>query len=546
MAVDKLINETQGNDIIDRLDDIASNLGNVAAIIPAKFGMGLATCDTAADTAAKTCTIPNFALTNGAPVSVKFTYSNSASNATLNINGTGAKPMYYKGNPLGSGVISAGDIATFVYSSTGVYHIINIDTLTGAGTGTVTQIGGTGGITTNQTSGAPIQHDGNVKLNLKSDTAYTGTVADPSTDASIANGNVYPVALDGSGHPCVGVPWSDTTYSDFVGSGSSSAHGLVPDPGSTAGTTRYLREDGSWAVPPGSGGTGNSILLNGNTVHPEARDITSEVWESKSWSGMTSYDGWYVWSNGTDIFYSNGNTQKVLNKSTNTWSDITWNVTIEQGFNVWSDGENIYYSGGINGGQYVFDKTTNNWVTKTWTGSGNYIQGYCIWYDGDVFHYDYHGDHMVRNKSTGEWETKTWTGVDYLYGRYIWSDDGENFYYSTDSNQQYVLNKATSTWSAKTWTGLTYFNGYDIWSDGKNVYYSSGSDQYVLDKATSTWTNVTWTGLSSFNGERIWSDGDKLYYSNSSNQYILKRNTPTTVELLGCIGDVHSIIREVL
>ena len=212
MAVDKLINETQGNDIIDRLDDIASNLENVAAIIPAKFGMGLATCDTAADTAAKTCTIPNFALTNGAPVSVKFTYSNSASNATLNINGTGAKPMYYKGNPLGSSVISAGDIATFVYSSTGVYHIINIDTLTGAGTGTVTQIGGTGGITTNQTSGAPIQHDGNVKLNLKSDTAYTGTVADPSTDASITNGNVYPVALDGDGHPVVGVPWTDTTY----------------------------------------------------------------------------------------------------------------------------------------------------------------------------------------------------------------------------------------------------------------------------------------------------------------------------------------------
>ncbi|MFT0167476.1 hypothetical protein ACLKMY_00410 [Paraburkholderia mimosarum] len=38
-------------------------------------------------------------------------------------------------------------------------------------------------------------------------------------------------------------------------SGSSHAPGGVPDPGATAGTTRYLREDGSWQVPPGSGGS---------------------------------------------------------------------------------------------------------------------------------------------------------------------------------------------------------------------------------------------------------------------------------------------------
>ncbi|HEV2708924.1 MAG TPA: SGNH/GDSL hydrolase family protein [Edaphobacter sp.] len=37
----------------------------------------------------------------------------------------------------------------------------------------------------------------------------------------------------------------------FVGSGSSHAPGAVPDPGSTAGATRYLREDGTWSVPAG-------------------------------------------------------------------------------------------------------------------------------------------------------------------------------------------------------------------------------------------------------------------------------------------------------
>ena len=44
--------------------------------------------------------------------------------------------------------------------------------------------------------------------------------------------------------------FTDTTYSAFVKSGSSAAAGLVPKPSTTAGTTKYLREDGTWQVPP--------------------------------------------------------------------------------------------------------------------------------------------------------------------------------------------------------------------------------------------------------------------------------------------------------
>ena len=42
----------------------------------------------------------------------------------------------------------------------------------------------------------------------------------------------------------------------FGGSGTSHGKGAVPDPGATAGTARYLREDGTWAVPAGSGTIG--------------------------------------------------------------------------------------------------------------------------------------------------------------------------------------------------------------------------------------------------------------------------------------------------
>lgn len=209
MATDKLMNHTQGESIITNLSNIATNLQSVSAISPAKFGMGYAVCDTAAGTAAKTANLANYTLTEGALVTVKFTYANTAANATLNLNNTGAKSIYYKGSAIGNNVISAGDIATFVYS-TNAYNIVNIDTLTGAGAGTVTAVGADNGLITDQTGGADIQRSGNIGLNLKSTTAYTGTVADPSSAVSVSDGRVYPVALDGDGHPVVGVPWTNT------------------------------------------------------------------------------------------------------------------------------------------------------------------------------------------------------------------------------------------------------------------------------------------------------------------------------------------------
>ena len=46
----------------------------------------------------------------------------------------------------------------------------------------------------------------------------------------------------------------------MVASGASHAAGVVPDPGATAGTARYLREDGTW-VQPGFGGLTGALTL---------------------------------------------------------------------------------------------------------------------------------------------------------------------------------------------------------------------------------------------------------------------------------------------
>ena len=56
-------------------------------------------CTTGAGTAAKTVPLSDFALSTGIRLVVKMSYANTAASATLNVNNTGAKTLYYNGNP---------------------------------------------------------------------------------------------------------------------------------------------------------------------------------------------------------------------------------------------------------------------------------------------------------------------------------------------------------------------------------------------------------------------------------------------------------------
>ena len=82
------------------------------------------TCSSAADSTAKTVDIEGFRLTPGVIVVIKFTNSNSVGSPTLNVSGTGAKPMYRYGTTVISTGTStsgwiAGAVQTFVYDGTG-------------------------------------------------------------------------------------------------------------------------------------------------------------------------------------------------------------------------------------------------------------------------------------------------------------------------------------------------------------------------------------------------------------------------------------------
>ena len=59
-----------------------------------------------------------------------------------------------------------------------------------------------------------------------------------------------------------GTNTGDQNLSVFVASGASHAAGLVPDPGASAGSTKYLREDGTWTAPAGGGAASMSMPSN--------------------------------------------------------------------------------------------------------------------------------------------------------------------------------------------------------------------------------------------------------------------------------------------
>ena len=91
------------------------------------------TCSTATSTAAKTVSLSGYTLETGSIVNITFTNAVNA-NATLNINSTGAKSIYYHGAAINSGIIGAGATALMFYDGTH-YCLIGTDYTSSGGGG---------------------------------------------------------------------------------------------------------------------------------------------------------------------------------------------------------------------------------------------------------------------------------------------------------------------------------------------------------------------------------------------------------------------------
>jgi len=83
--------------------------------------------------------------------------------------------------------------------------------------------------------------------------AFTaGTINAGTLNATTINGAVSGASINSGTIAAAYLPL-------FGPSGGAHAPGIVPDPGATAGSTRFLREDGTWVAPGGGGGGSGTI-----------------------------------------------------------------------------------------------------------------------------------------------------------------------------------------------------------------------------------------------------------------------------------------------
>lgn len=141
-------------------------------------------CSTAAGTAAKTVSLTNFTLATGARITIKFTVTNTAASPTLNVNGTGAKPIVYRGSAISAGYLAANRVYEFVYDGTNYALVGDIDTNTN----------------TTYSAGAGLTLSGTQFKHTNSVTAGTAKGDDSKTLAYGGTFTIPSVTYDAQGH----------------------------------------------------------------------------------------------------------------------------------------------------------------------------------------------------------------------------------------------------------------------------------------------------------------------------------------------------------
>ena len=132
---------------------------------------GIGICSTAAATAAKTVTFPNFALATNQTILIRVSTTNTAtSGVTLNVNSTGAKSVYIGGSAWStSNQLNAGDyIATYDGTYWKLTRIYLTDTTYGVATSSALGLvkSSTTGTTSGRDYNVQVNSDGTMKVNV--------------------------------------------------------------------------------------------------------------------------------------------------------------------------------------------------------------------------------------------------------------------------------------------------------------------------------------------------------------------------------------------
>lgn len=198
------------NSAVDHISDAVKHITSAERDKWNNGSHNYGTCSTDAATAAKAVACTGFKLAVGAEIAVRFTVTNAAASPTLNVNSTGAKPIYYRGAAIPAGYLAANRTYTFRYNGTQWDLVGDINT----------------------------------------DTKYTHptTSGNKHIPSGGAVGQILRWSADGA---AVWGADNNTTYGNMKGAtaDAAGAAGLAPAPAKGA-ANRYLRSDGTWQVPP--------------------------------------------------------------------------------------------------------------------------------------------------------------------------------------------------------------------------------------------------------------------------------------------------------
>jgi hypothetical protein len=161
----------------------------------------------------------------------------------------------FVGNAAGNAVVAVG--------GSGVFATLASPTFTG------TPAAPTAGASTNTTQVATTAFvHAWVPLTTTGDLLYADGTNSTNRLAGNATTTKKFLTQTGNGSASAAPSWSTIAGADvpvFGASGGSHSVGAVPDPGSSSGTTKFLREDATWAVP-GGGGTVTSVTAGNSTI----------------------------------------------------------------------------------------------------------------------------------------------------------------------------------------------------------------------------------------------------------------------------------------
>ena len=200
-----------------------------------------AQCETAADTAAKVGTITNFSLLSNSFVMVNMRYANSAASAlTLNLNSTGAKPIFINGAASSESSYTLPAGSYFVYYDGTNFYFRTDGKITASITGNAATVNGL----TVQTA---------VPANAKfTDTTYTFT-------QNASDGHKITLTPSSGSATTLTIPDNNTTYT--LSQDASDGHKITLTPSSGSATTLTIPDNNTTYTLTQNASDGHKITL---------------------------------------------------------------------------------------------------------------------------------------------------------------------------------------------------------------------------------------------------------------------------------------------